>query len=114
LLYKKSYNHQHSNMKLDYAEQRDIKILANGKIVVVKPLIHSVITPLFCEVCEYPMKTSDDSAAYKMFGCCDRCALKFAFGNKEKWEKGWRPTSEDLKEYKEERELLAKPLLILR
>jgi hypothetical protein len=99
-------------VKLD--ETREMKILNNGKIVVVKPLDHSIVVPLFCSVCTFPMKTSDDSAAYKMYSCCDRCGLRFASGNKEKWAEGWRPTEDELLEYKEERELLAKPLLNLK
>lgn len=101
-----------SYLRLD--DFREMKIEQNGKIVVVRPLQHSSIVPLFCFVCKFPMKTSDDSSSYRTFECCSKCAMKFVSPNKEKWENGWRPTNEELETYLEERELLAKPLLLLK
>ena len=91
-----------------------MKILEQGKVIVIKPTVHFTVVPLFCPVCQFPMKTSDDSSAYKTYECCDLCGLTFASGNKEKWFAGWRPAEDVLKPYKAEKELLKKPLLIIR
>jgi hypothetical protein len=64
-----------------------IKSLAGGKIILVAPVdLHKTVVPLFCDLCKFPMKTREDGAAYKKYGCCDGCELR------------WRSTQEFLTE----------------
>ena len=49
------------------------------------------IVPLFCPVCYVSMSDYEDFKAYKMWSSCMTCAEKWAWPNKEKWKKGWRP-----------------------
>lgn len=100
-----------SYLRLD--DFREMKIEQNGKIVVVRPL-NCMVVPLFCPICKFPLKTSDDSSSFRTFECCAKCTFKFVAPNKEKWESGWRPDNEELVEYIQSRELLEKPLLILK
>jgi len=88
---------------------QQIKELCNGQVVVIKPST-CFIVPLFCPVCKFPIKTANDTIAYKSFECCDLCAINFAYTNKEKWlNENWRPNQEELKDYIIERQLLSKP-----
>lgn len=99
-------------LKLD--DVKEMKILENGKLVIVKPINHSPVTPLFCPVCEFPMKTSDDAVSYKTYKSCYECGIHFAHPNLEKWKTGWRPTPEELSKYKLEKELVSIPVLKLK
>ncbi len=99
-------------LKLD--DIKEMKILDGGKIIVVKPIQHKIIVPLFCPNCEFPMKTADDSSAYRIHTCCSLCSLRFAAANEEKWQKGWRPSKEEMKEYIEDRKRLSQPLFNLK
>lgn len=57
-------------------DNKQIKVLHNGKVVVISPLENSkVIVPFFCPVCEYPMKTADDAQSYRDYQCCSMCEL---------------------------------------
>jgi len=51
---------------------------------------------LFCSVCNFIMSDASDFNHYDEYGCCSRCAMKFAESRKDKWNKGWRPSKEDL------------------
>lgn len=94
---------------------RQIKIIENGKVLVIKSINHTTVVPLFCSVCELPMKTSDDSLAYKTFKACNLCSLHFAYSNRKKWdEENWRPSKKELEEYLSHRELVEKPKLIVK
>lgn len=94
--------------------EKQVKFLSNGSVAIIKPKqSDSNIVPLFCKVCEFPMRNSNDFYAYKEFGCCEKCELKFARTNKEKWNNGWRPdkTSDIWLEYIKERKDSFKPIL---
>ena len=53
--------------------------------------------PIFCPLCESIMNGVYAPDAWKKFKCCDSCAGTWAYPNKEQWEKGWRPTAEQIK-----------------
>lgn len=81
--------------------------MAGGKILVVRPSDASTTVPLFCPLCQFPLKTSSDSIAYRKALCCDKCIL-FCRGNpKVVPEEEWLA-------YLEERQNSPKPLFILR
>ena len=55
---------------------KQIKVLHNGKIVVISPVENNkIIVPFFCPICEYPMKTADDAQSYREYQCCSMCQL---------------------------------------
>jgi hypothetical protein len=57
-------------------DNKQIKVLHGGKVVVVFPLNNDkVIIPFFCPVCEYPMKQADDAQSYRELQCCYMCDL---------------------------------------
>lgn len=57
---------------------------------------------LFCDVCGFVMRNSNDSTFYQKFGCCEECAMTFAESRKDAWCNGWRPDKDTLKEYKKQ------------
>lgn len=57
-------------------EGKQIKILHDGKVVVVSPVDNDkIIVPFFCPTCEYPMKTAGDAESYRECGSCYLCNL---------------------------------------
>lgn len=68
---------------------------------VIKPKDFRKGRPIFCPLCEVIMRTKLDEEAYSKFECCDSCATYWAYPNKDRWNKGWRPSSEEvLNKYK--------------
>ena len=59
-------------------------------------------TGIFCELCSFLTAESLDHESKISTGVCRRCNLKFAQPNKEKWEKGWRPSQEEVEKFKSE------------
>ena len=86
---------------------REMKVSANGKILVIRPSDSATVVPLFCPLCTFSLKTADDSIAFRKKQCCDKCIL-FCRGDKaqvplEQWE-----------EYLLERQNGPKPLITIR
>lgn len=55
-------------------QDKQIKILHDGKLVVIFPANNEkIIIPFFCSICEYPMKTANDATSYRESGCCYHC-----------------------------------------
>lgn len=76
--------------KLD--EKKQIKFLHNGSVVIIKPSLEDKnLVPLFCNLCELPMKDSEDFYSFREFQCCKCCELSFARTNRVNWNNGWRP-----------------------
>ena len=90
----------------------NIKDLCNGKVISISPIDRELIVPLFCPLCEFPMKTSDDSIAYTQCKTCDRCKNKWEnVKNVDLLEKKYPDkTSELWKEYLEVRAFQARPI----
>lgn len=66
-------------MSLIVYDNKQIKVLHNGKVVVISPINNDkVIVPFFCPMCEYPMKTADDAQSYRDYQCCSMCELYWA------------------------------------
>jgi hypothetical protein len=93
-----------------FDENRNFKII--NKVLIVKPS-NKEITPLFCPICNFAMKTSDDFLSFKDYQCCDKCKFYFVAPNLEKWNSGWRPKkkSTQLKEYTNYRNQSFKPII---
>ena len=57
---------------------------------------------VFCELCDFLTTSSLDHESKIDVGVCRACNLKFAQPNRKKWDKGWRPTQEEVKKFKSE------------
>lgn len=92
-----------------------INSFQNGKVVVIVDESSNKPTPIFCNVCEFPMKNLiEDSVSFQKHGVCSKCDGRFtnypgvdwtsldklpALIAKEMWD-----------EYMQERLLLSKPI----
>lgn len=85
----------------EYPNNRLCREVEGVKIIV--PKSRTDLTPFFCSVCSFVMRTSDDERAYREFGCCERCSLLWAAPNRQKWNEGWRPSDEQVKAANSER-----------
>lgn len=79
----------------EYTQNRVIAEHESG-FYVIKPQIIEDRSPIFCPLCESIMLSQLDEDSYKKFSCCDSCASIWAYPNREKWEKGWRPSSDEV------------------
>jgi hypothetical protein len=95
---------------LQIDQNRLTKILNNGKILIVKPANKDLIVPLFCPICNFPMRTLQDSIAFRDVETCHMCDLKWQRPYKEQWMNGWRPYEHALwNDYIKERDQQIKP-----
>lgn len=94
-----------------FDESKDYKIV--NDVLIIKPSDKNDIVPLFCSVCEFPMKTSDDFLSFKDNECCYKCNFYLAAKYREQWNNGWRPEkdSEEFKKYMEFRNESFKPTI---
>jgi len=92
------------------------KELADGKILLIKPEGEDVSTPLFCSLCEFPMKTLEDTFSQRKFKCCSKCSNRWSSNKQGDLQDGWRPNKESHEwlEYIQERILLGKNLISLK
>jgi len=93
-------------------DHKELKIVADGKLVVIRPKDKRNVVPLFCPVCEFPMKDSADFLSFREFECCQHCELKFARTHSG-WVEGLRPSKQSVGwlEYIQNRELLFRPVI---
>ena len=82
---------------------REMKILSEGRILVIRPSDASTVVPLFCPLCKFPLKTADDSIAFRKAECCDKFLL-FCRGKKEETK------PEQWEDYLEDRRTAPHPL----
>jgi hypothetical protein len=60
----------------DIGNDKQMKIVRNGKVAVIAPKdLSKSVVPLFCPLCEFPMKTIEDSNSYKKMNCCEQCEI---------------------------------------
>lgn len=64
---------------------------------IIKPEDMEVGQPLICPICSAFMNSFYDDESYQAFSCCDRCASAWARLNKNKWNEGWRPSAEEVR-----------------
>ena len=88
---------------------REMKVLHDGKLLIVRPFDKDVTVPLFCPLCKFPLKNADDSIAYRKTRTCDKCLLRW---NSEPEQVDTQ--TENFKQYIKEREMLSKPYLHFR
>lgn len=80
----------------DYLNDRLIAQHSAG-FYVIKQKSMEKSTPLFCDLCNFMMIKHYDAVSYKEWQCCEKCSDKWARNNKDSWNEGWRPSSEEVK-----------------
>jgi len=90
---------------------KKIKMLSDGKVVVVAPEDTSNIIPLFCSCCEFPMRNADDSVSYRKYGICSKCDSRWTSKPGIEWPNGPEKTTKEWQEYIENRLTLEKPVI---
>ena len=85
----------------------------DGKIVIITQTYTDHIVPLFCHVCKFPMRTAEDSIAYRLHGVCNGCDGRWTNHRDVDWKAGKMPNSEskDWIDYLEERAILSRPII---
>jgi len=58
------------------------------------------VVPLDCPVCLLLMRDASDANAFRAFSCCAECKLIWAEPNEKIWLEGWRPSVEQLNNYR--------------
>lgn len=53
----------------------------------------------YCEICEFPLITSEDFDKDENYSCCHQCYLQFAESRREEWKNGWRPKKSVVNSY---------------
>lgn len=83
---------------------REMKVSHNNKLISIRPFDKQTTVPLFCPLCEFPMKTIEDSVSYREYMLCNKCEQHWKNIPKEQIDpKRWQ-------EYLEERELTSRPI----
>jgi len=93
--------------------EKEIISYRNGKVVVVRNKDDTTTVPLFCKVCEFPMKTMEDSISYRKHGVCNHCDNRWTNDRHVNWVSGTLPnkTTEDWDEYISLRYISSKPII---
>ena len=53
----------------------------------------------YCQVCQYPLLSSEDFEKDSKYQCCHECYLQFAESRREEWKNGWRPKKSIVNSY---------------
>ena len=70
-----------------------------------------VLVPVFCPVCELPMRTDADDESYQSWSCCSFCEIHWARPRRDDWNMGWRPDRNEIERKIEHRlSLFAGPI----
>jgi len=94
-------------------KDKQIKSFFNGKVIVVGP-IEPTATPLFCECCQYPMRTAEDASSYKRLGVCHKCDNRWSGHKYVTWPEGPDKSSTEWQEYLASREITNKPIFVFK
>lgn len=95
---------------LSLDDNRLTRFLGDGKVIAVKPKNMDAVVPIFCPLCEFPNRTSDDSSAFREGGVCYACDIRWRRPYLDRWNnEGWRPSGQEWQAYLDNRELLSKP-----
>ena len=77
------------------------KLLVNNDISIKIYIDEDLNEPAsFCPTCDFVMSSQTDFEYFDKFSCCSFCAMKFAESRKEDWKNGWRPSENEVEEFK--------------
>jgi|TARA_Y100000034_G_C6778735_1_gene347861 hypothetical protein len=65
-------------------------------IIVVPENYNNNLSLLFCSVCDYILKSHEDTMSNERYSCCHDCFLRYVEARKDEWANGWRPKKEDI------------------
>lgn len=93
--------------------EKEIISYCNDKVIVVKNKDDLTTVPLFCHVCEFPMRTMEDSISFRKHGVCSQCDNRWTFTKGVSWVSGVLPNknSEEWSEYISLRDISSKPII---
>ena len=66
--------------------------------IVIKRRTNKIKTKRSCPVCKTYSFSRRDDLYMNRFQCCERCYVFFVEHREERWNKGWRPDEEQVKE----------------
>ena len=66
--------------------------------IVIKRRTNKIKTERSCPVCKTYSFSRRDDLYMNRFQCCERCYVFFVEHREERWNKGWRPDEEQVKE----------------
>lgn len=92
------------------------EILENGAILLITPTDKNAVVPVFCGLCAFPMRTLEDSIAFRTHGTCAHCEMRWSTTKFGKWEDGWRPnvTTEGWEDYLIYRKAMSRALIMVK
>lgn len=56
--------------------------------------------PLDCPVCLLSIRDANDANSFRTHMCCAECKMDWAEPNDAAWKEGWRPSEEQLNNYR--------------
>ena len=65
---------------------------------VIKPLLEYDCVPFDCPVCKLVMRDHLDVTSHHRSECCRECEHIWADPFRDKWDLGWRPSADEVKE----------------
>lgn len=71
-------------------------MIDNTRIVIINRGDDSESIPFFCPVCDLAMRTSHDQKAFLENECCNECFMVYVEPFRDKWERGWRPSRQEI------------------
>ena len=78
----------------------DRKIKDCGDLYIIVPNEEANFTKVFCDICEYALRTSEDHESYIKNKCCSQCSLKWADKDVVSWKNGNnRPSRQEVDDY---------------
>jgi len=102
------------NKWVETANGKKIKLMNKGKVIVITTTDVENIVPLFCQCCLRPMKTIDDSLAYRKNKICNKCDERWTNKPNIVWPTGPDKLSKEWEDYINTRNILEKPILELK
>jgi tRNA(Ile2) C34 agmatinyltransferase TiaS len=95
-------------------ETQKMKTINNGKIIVIVAKDFEKTTiPLFCPVCELPMKSKEDGLSFRKHGCCEKCDNRWTDKPGIDWNNKKYPnkSSQEWVDYYIDRVILSRPII---
>lgn len=87
---------------------------SNDAVFIIAPKnFNETYVPIFCPLCEFPMKTKEDVSEYKRVQLCEKCSYKWSDKKNLIYKKHFKD-SDDWEEYLEHREQVSKIILNLK
>ena len=68
----------------------------NEKDFIFIRLNEDQVCGIFCQVCNFLIRTGDDAHTFDEWQSCHDCYLRFIEARKDEWIAGWRPEKEDV------------------